>query len=341
MDDIVVQPEEEMRKLLTTPAPVIVSPIPLQPDQNAAYIYLASLASEKGRRSQNQVLRVMAEWMGGTIDTTDWAKLRYQHAAALRAKAIECNYSPASVQKFLAALRGVLKQSWRLGQMTAEEYQRAVDLGPVKGSTLPAGRYIKSSEIKALMNVCMADQTAAGVRDSAILGAMYFALLRREEVVELNLGDYAPGTGELIIRGKGEKERNNFLTGGAQAAMEDWLAARGKQDGPLFLAVQKNGEVRPYTRLSDQAIYNMISKRILQAGLANISPHDFRRTGISDFLDTTDVITVSFMAGHENPQTTKRYDKRPDAVKQKASTTLKLHYVRRLPEVQEDEHETV
>jgi integrase len=341
MDDIVVQPEDELQELLTVPAPVIISTSLIAPDQNPAIIYLGSLASKKGQRSQKQVLRVMADWMDGTIETLDWSKLRYQHAAALRAKAIECGYAPASVQKFMAALRGVLKNSWRLGQMTAEEYQRAVDLPPVKGSTLPAGRYIKSKELEALMNACMADLTSAGVRDAAIIGAMYQTLLRREEVVELNLDDYNADAGELIIRGKGEKERNNFLSGGPKDAMGDWLAARGKQDGPLFLAVQKNGEIRPYTRLSDQAVYNMVSKRILQAGLANISPHDFRRTGISDFLDTTDVITASNIAGHENPQTTKRYDRRPDRVKKEASKGVNLPYTSRSPEIQEVPNEQV
>ena len=58
------------------------------PERNAALVYLASLPAKTGRNTQAQVLRVMADWLGGTLDTIDWSKLRYEHCAALRSTTI-------------------------------------------------------------------------------------------------------------------------------------------------------------------------------------------------------------------------------------------------------------
>ena len=55
-----------------------------------------------------------------TAETLPWGQLGYQHAAALRA-ALADRYAPATANKFLSALRGVLKEAWRLGQMSAED----------------------------------------------------------------------------------------------------------------------------------------------------------------------------------------------------------------------------
>jgi site-specific recombinase XerD len=55
--------------------------------------------------------------------------------------------------------------------------------------TLPAGCDLSSSEITALVNYCLSLDNAAGIRDSAIIGVLYTAGLRRSELVNLTLAD--------------------------------------------------------------------------------------------------------------------------------------------------------
>jgi site-specific recombinase XerD len=325
-------------------------------DKNAAAVYISSLPAETGRRTQAQALRVIAGMLGADLDRLNWGALRYEHTAALRVKIAQA-YKPATANKMLSALRQTLRQAWLLGQMTAEEYGRAIELEPVTGETLPAGRELSTGEILALMTTCQKDKNGnAGARDAAIIGMMYAAGLRRDEVVKLSVDSYDPETGTLTLTGKPNKQRTAHITNGAADALDDWLVVRGTQPGPLFVEVNKGGKiliereemiVKPFRKvagvevpnkkagmtiyrggaMTSQAIYNMLTKRAQEADVKNFSPHDVRRTFISHLLAAgADIATVSKMAGHANIQTTARYDRRPEDAKWKAAELLHVPY---------------
>ena len=300
-------------------------------DQSAAAMYLTSLNSDAGRRTMAQALNVCAGLMSDNADALAfaWHELRFQHVTAIRAKLTEA-YKPATVNKMLAALRGVLRCAWQAGQMSAEDYHKAASVKSVKGETLPAGRELSQGEITALMSDCEADTTNAGARDAAIIGLMYSCGLRREEVVTLDLADYDLANGRLVVRGKGNKERTAWLVNGAARAMSDWLAVRGVDPGALFVAVNKSGKITNYEHMTPKTIYKMLAKRASEAGVKSFSPHDMRRTFVSDLLDAgADITTVSKMAGHANVATTARYDRRPEEAKRKAASLLHVPYAGR------------
>ena len=112
---------------------------PQPADQNPAAVYLASLPSDTGKRTQAHAIRVIARTLGADMNSLNWGALRHQHTAAIRAKVAK-TYSPATANKILSALRQALKQAWLLGQMPAEEYTKAIKLEPVTGGTRRAGR---------------------------------------------------------------------------------------------------------------------------------------------------------------------------------------------------------
>ncbi len=307
-------------------------------DQHPVAVYLASL-SAGSRRSMAGALKVMAQLVsGGRCDahTLPWQQLRFQHTMAIRA-ALSEKYAPASANHHLAALRGVLKACWNLDLMPTEAYHRAVHLPTVRGETLPRGRALASGELRALFSLCMecANREArvrpAGVRDAAFLGVLYGSGLRRSEAVALDAGDYNAENGALTVkRGKGRKARITYLPTGAREAMSVWLELRqqvlAEDAGPLFLPVLKSGRI-VVRRLTDQAVLTILVKRAKQAGVKHLSPHDLRRTFISDLLDAgADISTVQKLAGHANVTTTARYDRRGEATKQKAAELLHVPF---------------
>lgn len=300
-------------------------------DRNAAAVYIASLNSESGRRTMRQALNLCAGLLSENADalTFAWNELRFQHVTALRAKLTEA-YKPATVNKILWALKGALRSAWQLGQISAEDYHKAVSVKGVKNDTLPVGRELTQGEITALMADCANDKTNAGARDAAIIALMYSCGLRREEVVTLALADYEPESGRLVVRGKGNKERTAWLVNGAARALSDWLAVRGDTPGALFVAVNKSGRIMNYKHMTPKVIYNMLAKRATEAGVKSFSPHDMRRTFVSDLLDAgADITTVSKMAGHASVTTTARYDRRPEDAKRKAASLLHVPYMGR------------
>jgi site-specific recombinase XerD len=272
----------------------------------------------------------LAEYRGGMIYKADplsipWGEMRFQHASLIKSVLSE-SYTPAGANKILSALRGVLRAAFNLGQMSAEDYQRAIQVKAIRGETLPAGRSITPGELQALIDVCSHDLGAAGARDTAIVAILYSCGLRRAELAGLDLADYDRIEGTLRVRGKGRKERLAHVVNGAARALADWLTVRGIDPGPLFLPIRKGGHVTR-GRLTTQAVYHILQTRADQAGVKSLSPHDFRRTFVGDLLDAgADISTVQRLAGHANVTTTARYDRRPEAAKRKAVELLHVPY---------------
>lgn len=324
-----------MTQIITVNAQIVGTSHPL--DQHPAAVYLASLTSERSRRVMSGDLRTIGALLTGAnpraarevdIFAIDWAALRYSHTAAIRARLIDLGYSPASVNRMLSALRGVLKEAWRLGYVTADDFARAADVRNVKAETVPSGRELSQGEILALVQACKHDATPAGTRDAAMIGLLYTGGLRRAELVALEVADFERETGKLLVRsGKGRKQRTVYVQGGALRALLDWLeiyAQNGSE--PLFVPILKSSALR-VRQMSAQSVYDMLKKRADQAGVRDFSPHDFRRTFVGDMLDRgVDIATVANIAGHASVDTTRRYDRRPEETKKQAAGKLHFPY---------------
>ena len=292
-------------------------------DENPAAVYLAGLSSSSRRTMETALDTVARLGLGDdrvTCWDVPWHLLRFQHTQAIKSALAE-KYAHTTANRILSALRGVLKTAWKLDLMSAQDYQKAASVESVRGETLPSGRSLAAGELVGLLHAC--PPTPLGIRDAAIISLLYGCGLRRAELVALDLAHYVKEESELIIRGKGNKQRA-VPVGHAALALADWLEIRGEKAGPLFWGL---GNRNRGSRLTDQAIYNMLLKRAKAAGVKNLSPHDFRRTFVGDLLDAgADIATVQKMAGHASPTTTSRYDRRGQQAKHKAAALLHIPY---------------
>lgn len=311
--------------------------------RHPALLYLSSLSSEHSRRNMQRHLCVISDVILSDSpappehdDTQaqqryhmrflrlDWSRLRYEHIVALRARLQE-RYQPATVNAMLSALRGTLRTAWRTGNMSAEDYHRAVETRNVRAETLPAGRDLAYREIQALLAVCDPEKIR-GKRDAALIALLYITGMRRSEAAALVLADYRADNGQIIIRhGKGRKQRTAYVRNRAQSLLHRWLVVRGDHAGALFHPVRKGDHLNPKKGISAQAIYNILKRCADKADLESLSPHDLRRTFVGDALDAgVDLATVADIAGHASTDTTRRYDRRGERVKEQAADRLKL-----------------
>jgi integrase len=310
-----------------------------RPDRDPVRVYLAGLAPGSRRamaQALNQIARIASNGQAGAEDLP-WPSLRYEHTRAIRAALQDLisprtgrPLGPATINKTLCALRGVLREAWRLGLMSAEDYHRATDLEPVRGTTVLRGRALESNEVAALFHVLQRDNSPAAARDAAVL-ALGFAGggLRRAELCRAELPrDLDQNTWVLTVVGKGNQVRQVPLKNGTVDAIRAWLAHRGDAPGPLLCPVLKGGRIQ-YRRLSEQAIYNICAKRAKEAGIATFTPHDMRRSYISSLLDrSVDISVVSKLCGHHSgPNITARYDRRGERAQHAAAETITVPYV--------------
>ncbi|WP_319781065.1 site-specific tyrosine recombinase XerD [Maridesulfovibrio sp.] len=145
-----------------------------------------------------------------------------------------------------------------------------------------------------------------GFRDRTMLELLYAAGMRVSELINLNIEDFDPQTGVLIIFGKGSKERlvpihyvaQNFLN----QYIKDWRPAFNPKVKNIFLNRSGKG-------LTRQGVWKLIKKFTLEAGIKrSISPHTFRHSFATHLLDGgADLRTVQLLLGHSDINATEIY----------------------------------
>jgi hypothetical protein len=123
------------------------------PEQHPVIAYMGRLNTPISRESMIRRLQVVAPMLSGdTLEALHfpWHQLTYVRLLAVRAKLMQ-GHSPQTCNVTLYAVKGVLKECWRLGYMTAEQHMRASDVGPVKGVRLPTGRALEGHELTQLL----------------------------------------------------------------------------------------------------------------------------------------------------------------------------------------------
>lgn len=286
-------------------------------------LYLLTLAPSS-RRTMRQALDVVAG-IAAPVSTSasfTWASLDYPTVVRIRAS-LALRYSPSTANRALAGLRGALRQAMLTGQIGAEQFARCCSVRAVRGNATQAGRSISMPEIKAVMSACEGAD-AFSVRDTAMISLLFGCGLRRAELVGLDRDHYDGDGNKLRVLGKGSRERIVFVNSSVAVALDRWLAIRGHRPGPLFVRVTQDGRLAA-KRLSTQAVYRLTARVARKASITRPSPHDFRRTFVSELLDRgADLAVVQRLVGHASPTTTARYDRRGEHAQRRAVELLAI-----------------
>lgn len=275
-----------------------------------ATAYLSRLAPSSQLTMAKHLGRLV-ELLGSSTPAEQfpWADLDYGQTLRLR-QVLVARYAPATANLALAALRGVLREAWRLGDISYESFRRTSDLAQVRGDRLRPRRSIDTGSFDKLVAVTGSDETRRGKRDFAILSVLFGAGLRRSELVQLDLAHVAGNC--LMVLGKGQQWRTVFLEHAAAAALDGWLELRGRAPGALFCPIHRSGALLA-RRLSTETVARIVGSRAHAAGIGELRPHDLRRGFATRLLETgTDVLVVQRILGHRSVSTTMVYDCRLD-----------------------------
>lgn len=285
----------------------------LDPDravgQSPAAAYLAGVGAGSRRTMQQSLVSIAAMLAGRGADPVKvrWEALTRADTTALRADLGE-RFAPATANKMLSALRGVLRQARRMGLMSEGQFQSAASLEMIKSAPVNTRCDVDDAAVAALFSACTKEPGAAGRRDAALLAIFLSSGLRRSEVCALDMTDYDPASGVLHIRGHGpEFNRFVILPPPARLAVADWCEARTPVPGPLLLPIDRGGIVR-FRRLTDQAVYDIVGRVCARAGLAALTQRDLRRAYVLSLIRAgKEAKEVQELAGHASWLTTATY----------------------------------
>jgi len=314
-------------KTLATFQPAELNSVSSQPSALPAAAYLASLRTAVSKAGIESALNTAAEIVSGARNwrAVDWSRLNAAVAMAIMAKA---KGAAATRNKLLSALKGTARAAWQLNTMSLEDFEKIRSIKGDSTSRLPKGRDIPATEIATLLETCVADKAAAGRRDAAIFAIAAATGARRAELASIHFKDMRRDGELTIVRviGKRDKERELYLHNGAQDALNDWLAVRGTHQGALFNRIDKVGRIGR-EGLTTTAIHKILARRAKEAGIKNVTMHDFRRTVTGDLLDKgADIASVASLLGHASVNTTARYDRRGQRTRIAAAQLVSVPY---------------
>jgi site-specific recombinase XerD len=171
-------------------------------------------------------------------------------------------------------------------------------------------KFLNLEQIEKLL-LAADPKTPIGLRDRAILEALFSTGLRIAELVALNREQFAniklKKDLELGIIGKGNRPRTVYFSERALSWIKKYLAAREDKDKALFIhyRVREDSDAR----LTSRSIERIVKKYAVLAGVPVFTtPHTIRHSYATDLLTQgVDLRTIQEFLGHRNIVTTQIY----------------------------------
>jgi site-specific recombinase XerD len=196
------------------------------------------------------------------------------------------------------------------------------------------GRALTAKEARYLLSGPNRE-TAEGARDYALLLLMLRTSLRVSEASGLRASQIKWNHGRWVVklRVKGGRERTLPLPQEIRKAIDEYLRLDRKRrdlqhsDGEEAYIFQPHTNYRTLEfakPISATMVWHIVRKWGEFTGVGKLSPHDLRRTAITQALDQgLSYRQVQMMSGHKDPKTVMRYDHARENLDQNAINFLR------------------
>jgi len=217
--------------------------------------------------------------------------------------------SASTINLHLSAIRRLADESAESGWLTPELAIGIRRVRGVKRLGQKSGNWLNRNQAQELVNAA-SKTDLRGWRDGAILGLLLGCGLRRFEVVGLTLDQLQLRDGRWVIVdliGKGRRLRTVPVPSWSKQLLDAWLRHSGVSDGKVFRRVLKGGMLQG-AGVTANVVWYAVKRCARQAGIANLAPHDLRRTCARLCHDCSgELEQIRFLLGHASVQTTERY----------------------------------
>ena len=235
-------------------------------------------------------------------------------------EAVEGTRAPATVRRYVSSIASAHKAAGERSPLEHAEVQAALRGMRLRRGSRQAQVAGLTWELRERLIAAAADQPI-DVRNRAMLAVAYDAMLRRSELVALDVVDVKldrSGSASLLVR----RAKNDPDGGGAVLylhrdsvrLLREWLGASRVGDGPLFRSVRKDGAVGG--RLDASQVPRIYRQMAGRAGLSakvvrRISGHSPRVGAAQDMIASGVGIAAIMQAGRwKSPAMVHRYGER-------------------------------
>jgi site-specific recombinase XerD len=252
---------------------------------------------------------------------------------------------PSTINKKMSSLKSFYKFLCRrsVGIMTYNPF--STEEGALRRknaiSSYAQDKSLTDAEVEALFAAIpyKADRTIHKLqyeRDYIILAFMLLTGCRREELVDIKIGDFMQSDNKHVVRikGKGEKERLLIVPEDLYSKIVKYVRDRklsmNDYDEPFITRHQFQRGIR--TRglwMSVHAVNEIVKKYVELAGLdtEKITPHALRHTFCTESLRAgAKLEDVQDLMGHSKIDTTRRYDHINRTIEHSTSDALSTKY---------------
>jgi integrase/recombinase XerC len=150
-------------------------------------------------------------------------------------------------------------------------------------------------------------ERAVSLRDRAVLELLYGSGLRVGEVTGLMCEHVDLDRGRVLVRGKGDKEREVPMSDHAVDSLDAYLSAgRPTMAGEDRRALFFNRKGKPFSGRDIRAMVEQYARRLLPG--RRVTPHTLRHSFATHLLEGgADIRAVQELLGHASVATTQRY----------------------------------
>ena len=286
--------------------------------------YVSEFSSLSTRRAYKNDLAQFFEFLAsGDVEINHPRMIRDFHYKVYRDQMLEQSKSSATVNRRLVSIRTFMK--WCVAK-------KLIEINPVESIKLPKiqtespTQAFNDDEVFSMIDYPDVSKFKGSTQRLSFCLLFYLGL-RRSELTSIKRKDIRVGRRNMVltIRGKGSKTRELPLAPIIQNEIRDYLERLSVfkvELSPEDFLLQSQEKTLSLKPINGSTIYRWVKNTARAVGIIRrLSPHSCRATAISHLLDTRQVPIrdVAIFAGHENVNTTERYDKRRENLDKSAA----------------------